>query len=409
MPKTVRVATTLKAQFVLVVGAAHLAACGGDTSSPRGPLVRDSAGIRIVENPARAPELAWHLSPEPVVQIGGASAGDQYELFEVRSAVRLSDGRIIVANAGSRELRFYSSEGTFVRSVGRRGDGPGEFQNLQWMERTPGDSLITYDIRHLRLSVFDSSGAFARSFLLQSSDAVPFANVVDMYRDRTFLAQGFVNTGNVTPSGMQRYDTPLYHFAAEGALLAELGMFPGDESYFKSFADGGFSSYDAFFPLSTYRVAAGDRLYIAQNDTYELRRYTSDGALTDIVRRAHTPVSVTREHVRLEREQRLTQSHSDEGRRALSEVLDEIPVPETFPAYQDVRVDDNLNVWVQEYVMPGVGGAAWSVFDSTGVLLGQINVPLLFEPYHIGTDFMLGEWRDDLDIEYVQLYELVKP
>ena len=68
----------------------------------------------------------------------------------------------------------------------------------------------------------------------------------------------------------------------------------------------------------------------------------------------------------------------------------------------------NENMWVQHYPIPGMTEAVWSVFDSGGTLLGEIAAPLGFEPHHIGDDFLLGTWRDELDVEYVQLYVLHK-
>lgn len=403
-------ATSARNRPLLVLATAVLYACGGNSAGLAGTVVRDSAGIRIVQNPAEAPDLRWSVSSQPVVQIGGTSAGEAYELFQIRGATRLADGRIVVANAGSYELRYYDSAGTFIRSAGRRGGGPGEFEDLRWLRRLPGDSVITYDTRHLRFSVFDNRGTFARSFAFDATDSVPFADVIDMYSDGSFLAQGFVNTGGVSPDGMQRYEKPLYHFADDGALLTVLGMFLGNQGYFKSFPiAGGFSFYDPFFPLESYHVVAGDRLYIAENDTYELRRYTPDGALTDIVRRAHTPISVTREHIAVERERRLAATRSSLERERTSNALNEMSKPETFPAYQGVHVDDELNVWVQEYNLPSTEQSTWSVFDSTGILLGQIEMPLTFEPYQIGADFVLGKSRDEFDTEYVQLFALVKP
>ena len=106
-------------------------------------MVRDSAGIRIVENttPLWQEGEEWHLSPEPVVDIGGGDV-EENQLFRVAGALRLSDGRIVVGNGGTHELRFYTGDGAFVRSVGRRSDGPGEFQDLRWVRRLRGDSLI---------------------------------------------------------------------------------------------------------------------------------------------------------------------------------------------------------------------------------------------------------------------------
>lgn len=384
-----------------------LGACAADDRPPDGPFHRDSAGVRIVENPAEGPDLRWRVSAQPLVDIGGSSADENDALFRVVSAARLSDGQLVVANGGTYELRYYDSQGAFLHAVGRRGGGPGEFQSLGWMRRLADDSLITYDLRELRFSIFAKSGLFVRSFRLGTNDAVPFARVIGMYSDGSFLAQGFTNTGSVAPSGLQRYDVPLYHFAADGMFLADVGMFSGNDGYYKAFRNGGFSYYEAFFPRYTYRVAAGNYLYVAANDTYELRRYTPDGVLTGLVRREHTPIKVTADHLRHERDRRL-EATPDDRRPVVANVLDEMPTPQTFPAYHLVRADDQGNVWVQAYPMPPLRQARWAVFDSTGVLLGDVDLPVGLDPKHIGTDFILGVWHDAFDVEHVQLYDLVK-
>lgn len=275
------------------------------------------------------------------------------------------------------------------------------------MRRLADDSLITYDFRQLRFSIFAKSGVFVRSFRLGTNDAVPWAQVIGMYSDRSFLAQGFANTEGVTPLGLQRYDAPLYHFAADGMYLADVGMFPGNAVYYKPFGTGGFSSFEAFFPRYTYRVAAGNYLYVAANDTYELGRYTPDGVLAGLVRREHTPIQVTADHLRHERDRRL-EATRDDRRSAVANALDEMPTPQTFPAYHLVRADDQGNVWVQAYPIPPQTQARWAVFDSTGVLLGDVDLPVGLDPKHIGTDFILGVWHDVFDVEHVQLYDLVK-
>ena len=92
------------------------AACGSDTGRGSDTIVRDSAGIRIVENttPLWQPGQEWRLSAEPVVDIGSVSAGEEYELFQVWSPVRLSNGSIVVVNGGSQELRFYEDRKSVV-------------------------------------------------------------------------------------------------------------------------------------------------------------------------------------------------------------------------------------------------------------------------------------------------------
>jgi hypothetical protein len=109
------------ASIVVALGACSLLA----------QTVRDSAGIRIVENrqPSAGPEGGRRLAPAPALVIG-TRTGEMYELSGVAGAARLSGGTIVVADGGSRQLRFFDSTGAFIRAVGGPGDGPGEFREL---------------------------------------------------------------------------------------------------------------------------------------------------------------------------------------------------------------------------------------------------------------------------------------
>ncbi|HJR36471.1 MAG TPA: hypothetical protein VJ817_16055, partial [Gemmatimonadales bacterium] len=107
---------------------------------------RDSLGIPIVENRAPAEVRApWILDTSSVVDIGSQSADPSQEFSGFVIPVLLSDGRIVVANSGSSELRFFGPDGVWVKSVGRRGGGPGEFEDLGWLDAGAGDTLRTYD------------------------------------------------------------------------------------------------------------------------------------------------------------------------------------------------------------------------------------------------------------------------
>ena len=137
----------------LCLAALGMYAC--QTQTPRGTeySVRDSAGVRIVENGSPVTGTTeWQVGDSPVVQIGSLEEEAEYQLHEVSDALRLSDGRIVVASEGTNDLRFYSSHGAFLRSVGGTGEGPGEFRGLVALERLPADSLLAYDQRLRRVS-----------------------------------------------------------------------------------------------------------------------------------------------------------------------------------------------------------------------------------------------------------------
>jgi hypothetical protein len=125
-----------------------LNACGGESSS---------------SGDADAQPARWTLSTQPTMQIGVVTGESSQQLSQVMGAVRLGDGRIVVLDGDSRELRFYSPEGTHLHSVGGQGQGPGEFRMPTRMSRLAGDTLRVYDFGTERLSLFDPQGAFIRA------------------------------------------------------------------------------------------------------------------------------------------------------------------------------------------------------------------------------------------------------
>jgi len=107
-------------------------------------IARDSAGIRIVESTrAQWPEgQGWRLDPEPALSIGLVEGDDVYQFSRIIGVRRFSDGRIAVANQGSDEVRIFDVQGKWLRTIGRRGDGPGEFQSLRSLFILTADSLL---------------------------------------------------------------------------------------------------------------------------------------------------------------------------------------------------------------------------------------------------------------------------
>ena len=71
--------------------------------------VRDSSGVTIVksDSPSWEEGEGWRLGAAPLVDIGVVSGDAAYELFRPLGAIRLGDGRIVVANSGTGDLRYY--------------------------------------------------------------------------------------------------------------------------------------------------------------------------------------------------------------------------------------------------------------------------------------------------------------
>ena len=82
----------------------------------------------------------------------------------IRSAALDSKGRLYVADDQVQQISVFDRKGTFLRIIGRRGSGPGEFQAPWLVALDHNDSLFTWDPALARVSVFGPDGTFSRSF-----------------------------------------------------------------------------------------------------------------------------------------------------------------------------------------------------------------------------------------------------
>jgi len=81
-----------------------------------------------------------------------------------------------------------------------------------------------------------------------------------------------------------------------------------------------------------------------------------------------------------------------------------------MPAFTSVVADRLNHLWVEEYEPPGEErpGSLWTVFDPEGQVLGFVETSDGLEVLEIGEDYILGRWRDDLEVEHVQVWPLAR-
>ncbi len=399
--------------------AAHLG-CAEDAPS-RTPAARfDSSGVEVVQNfsDAWSTSQEWHVSPNPALTVGGGHGIPEQELFNVRGAIRLPGGDILVADAGNHRLRIYASTGEHVRDLGRRGSGPGEFVALSRVWRYRRDSVLTFDLQGLRLSVFSGDGTFGRSFTLQSTSEVPLPIPVDVFLDGSILVRAGISALTHQQLGLVRTTMMLGEWSATGRFVQSLGSFPGRELYFFASERGPFPNTPLFHRKSealTWR----DRFVVASNESYELLVYSRDQRLNQIIRKEHPLTAPSPEDVAKLTELVLMTARDEAMHREMAAELQKMPIHSTLPAFgwpalpenfarRAVLADAEGYVWVLEYRLPASRPLRWTVFTPEGVMLGTVQVPDDLEIFEIGVDYVLGLERNELGIETVSLYPLTR-
>ena len=306
----------------------------------------------------------------------------------------------------SHQLRVFDASGIHFETWGRRGEGPGEFNSLLEVAHWPGDSLIAWYSQNDRLSVFDSHGNFGRTLI--PGDLRNRAEVA--LRDGAILVSGFSAGGFSLDDGPARRERNHEVVDAEGQVLASLGPFPGTEMH-TSGSGNVFSIMTIPFTRSTRTTTWAGLFVVAPNDNYEIRAYEPTGTLSRIVRRDHALIVPTSAHVGAEIERRVAlrpPEQQADRRRELRETFEEVPIAETFPAFDQIVADALGHLWVEEYDLPGEQrpNPLWTVFDPEGGVLGFVETPAGLNIFEIGADYILGRATDDLGVEYVQVWSL---
>lgn len=419
----------MKIQIALVAFA--LLACQDVEQAPDAPhpQERDSAGIRIIEN-ARPPEgsrLAWRIGPEPSVTIGSVEADDAFQLYQVDDALKLGDGRLVVANGSSHQLLVFDEAGNYLAAWGQKGEGPGDFGGarggnsygfrLFWAEPWPADSIAvchgTYSLGLELLSIFDSNGRHARRVNLARDGLHTVCR--DVLPDGSILASRSPGWSGYPATGLSRPAIDFFLLDGDGSLRAELGTHPGAEEFRLDSSPFNFWMPDPPFQQSIVWGVWDGLAIVSNTDRYEIRAYDADGSLARIVRRDHRARTPTEADLEWFKADRLNGITDADLRQKMILVHDALPLPSSFPAFTPIEryelgieVDALDYLWVREYRLPGDEDdpPLWTVFDSDGIVQGFVETPPGLVIYEIGEDYILGKAFDELRVEYVQLWPL---
>jgi len=397
----------------LTIALLGLAMSPGWTPAAFAQAEYDSAGVTVVRNPTAEVTLDWTVGPAPLIEIGGAADDARYQLYRVVDAARLSDGRIVVANGGSHELRFYDEPGAYVSAAGREGGGPGEFREISGLEVGADDSIYVFDRPSQRVSIFDARGELARDIGVRAALA-PLA-YVSRFADGRWYARRNELPDSGAPGPIRRLTVRFATLDAafeRDSLVAEVA----GEMWvaFRAFGDVNYRT--APFTPSPSEDVHGSCLYAIAGDGFDVRIFSSDGRLLRLVTNAGERQPVTEAHRSAwvkDYIDNLPAEVPEAVRARLPRELERIPTPENLPVYNDLVVDAGGYVWLQEYDPQRQSGRSWSgagrwwiVLSPTGELLGRVAMPAALDVYEIGADYVLGRWQDEILEEFVRLYRL---
>ena len=393
-------------RFKTVAAALLIGSVASESVAQQAPQV-----VRSTSAPLWGPSL--RLVEE--VRIGRLDGASEYLLGNVTGVAVGRDGVIFVADRIPL-VRMYDAPGRFIRNVGAKGEGPGEYAAIAGIRTLIDGRLAIWDNRNARIALFTPTGDFATVHRVETA-----SDIFQVDRSGRFYVRGVIGRGG-GPSSPQ---LGWIRVSPAGQVVDTLAI-PIDSAAAPSFVISTPSGADRPFPrelLST--VSSMGYLITGRNDTYsfDLNR---PGAPVLRIERPFTPVRLGRAE-KAEWDawamffERLaaTPPPATPGMVPLQATRVDYTIPDTKPAYSELRTDSQGRIWVRRYVeavsSPGPERApgdarprrvwreppTFDVFEPTGQFLGTITLPFNAAVHDAIDRHLWVTIRGDADEPYV--------
>lgn len=383
--------------LALALGAA-MAACegGGDSGEPGRPEVGDPTGAPVIETSANALETLPELGVDTVVVVEGDADG--VSLAAVTGVHRFDDGRLAILDLANRHVVFTGPDGRVIRTVGRDGDGPGEFRAPSRLYPLGGDSVLVIDGRTSRMTVIGPGGDVGRTTPLEggAGPGLPVGLLADGTLAHTAPQGGAASRMESPTPVMQEGFVRL--FSPDGTLADSLGPFPDHTTYA---TDRGYTS-PVFSPRTDF-APWEDGVWVATGLAPELTKIRRNGSVERIVRWAAPPRPVTqadRDRLLAVSLGRAASANDSAQTRGFHE---EALFANRVPPYRRIFTDVSTGaVWIEPYDLSyGDDPTRWLVLSADGHALGRVDLPPGFRFWEADDGVVGGVVFDEVGVPSV--------
>jgi len=264
-------------------------------------------GVEIVRNPKTPMHPRGALELREELTIGTAEGAEEYMFFRLRGLAVNGQGEVFTLDQQKPRVDVFSGEGRHVRSIGRKGQGPGEFVTPFFIALAPAGELMVGGMD--KLSFFDHSGGFLRS---QENTVQPFAFI-------NYLDNGdAVGTRMVMEEQKARYEVVLCGSDIKPKSVLASSPMPDPDG-----------KYALFASVIRWDISRGREIVCASGqEGYRLSVFDAEGRLIRSIDKDYDPVPVTDLDI-----DRQMKRHGIQSR-------DEVTIPRVLPPIWWVYADD---------------------------------------------------------------------
>lgn len=365
--------------FILILGFLFLLiSCHQQKTIWKG-TIEESDGVTIVKNP-KDPiygENIFSLTED--LSIGKAEGQEEY-MFSRINAIDVDDEEnIYVADLVFAHIKVFDRHGQYIRTIGRKGQGPGEMQMPYYVQITLKNELLVQDRGTQRLLFFALNGDFLRQNLMGRSR---FPVLIKMDSFGNFIGIVVLAPPPVGGKIIEKYDPDFNTIKT----IAE------DEQGKRGVFDIGKTSCYC-------DVSPSDNIIWGDSKEYVLQILNPQGVLIKRIIKDPNP-------------QKFAEKDKEMYEQRYAEPIQagyELKLPSHFPAFKDIFVDEKERIFVQTYQhLEGKEDLFFfDVFDPEGKYIAKVPVPANLNRNSVWKKHKLYTIDEDIDgFPVVKRYEI---
>jgi len=319
-------------------------------------------GVKYVHNNAPLWGNEPKVALEFVQKIGDLETLDEnYQLYLPYDITIDKDGNIYILDYGNRRIQKYDKNGKYLATIGRRGQGPGEFESPLSLQMDSEENLYVGDWRKSFVLVLTNDGKEIKRIKLRGK--------LSHFR--------LTQEGNIimpTPAGkiLQSKDIAkdirlISIYDMDGNFIREFGEF-------KDYGNNDITSDGNIFELN---LDKHDNIYVAFVAQNKIEKYSYEG---NLIFRADRPLNYK---VKIEMK---TITYPPELGGAT------ITTPSFSRVSKEICIDHKNRIWVNTYKKQKEEGDKpvdlfeFEIFNNDGILLGKLPIPQNFDNMRIFQD-----------------------
>ena len=371
-----------------------------EQAPPPATVIRDSAGVAIVINTISASDTrdcGWGL-PRTWRQ----DSILDHDLYGVSGGVIVDDHLALLSHGTGQLILYDLRTRTRVAST-RKGSGPGELLQPANLVLLPPDSLLVSDYANRRVSIFDATGTFRRSFTLDPMAGLGHQLPLGVLADRSLLVQTGLLYGPGATGGLRRDTLHLLRYSSEGVLIDTVGTFLGPESLVEGSSTGVTVTSPPFEHWTEFAVMPR---YFVMGDNAEpvIMWKDTDGATIRVSRLNGIQSALTPAQFQEEVNTRLAETDNPQIRVTLEGLFRKAEGRSHAPAFGTLLAQDDSRLWIRHYPMPTDTATRWTVLDSLGRYACQVRIGERLKPLAVGKGWLVGVTRTPDEEERIRIF-----